>query len=190
MSESFGLGYLRKIDDPFYPSLAALEMRGEDAKGKPAYRPAAILSQSTMRGARGIQNPGVTDAFVLARNESVNPSLARIAELAKKPEAEVKSALIDAGAAYEMPNGDFAPSDVYLSGNVREKLREAKAALESGNRAMQRNVDALTKVLPPTIPYYKIETQMGATWVPPGAYGEYIAHMLGPGQCQRSRSEV
>lgn len=179
LAESFGLGYLRRIDDPFYPSLAALEISTVGKDGKTIHRPAAILSQSTMRGAAAMERPSITDAFVLARNNVVNPPLSLIAEIAKRPEAEVKKVLIEAGASFELPNGDFVPSDVYLSGNVREKLREAQAALKDGNAAMQRNVDALKEVLPPTIPYYKIETQMGATWVPARAYEQYIAHMLG-----------
>ena len=179
MSKSFGLQYLRKLDDPFYPSLAALEIGIPDANGKVSYRPATILSESTMRGARAIKNPSVTDAFVLARNESVNPPITRIAEISGKPEAEVRKVLVESGAGYEMPNGDFAPADVYLSGNVRAKLREAKAAVEAGNKAVERNVQALQTVVPADIPYYKIETQMGATWVPPSAYADFVGHMLG-----------
>jgi len=179
LSESFGLGYLEKIDDPFYPSLAALEMRSEGAKGKPVYRPAAILTRSTMRGAVKMEAPTIADAFVLARNEAVNPTPERIAEIAKQPVDKVRADLVDAGAAFQMPNGDFSPSDLYLSGNVREKMREAKAALEAGDTAMERNVAALATVMPADVPYYKIETQMGATWVPGSTYADFIAHMLG-----------
>lgn len=175
LSTSFGLGYLRKIDDPFYPALASLEIR--DASDK--YRPAGILTASTMRGAKQIDKPTVSDAFVLARNSAVNPTVEQIAEIAKVTPAEAKQQLIAAGAAYELPNGDFAPSDIYLSGNVRAKMREARAALEAGNKEMERNIAALEKVIPADVPYYKIETQMGATWVMSNAYAEYIAHMLG-----------
>jgi len=179
LSESFGLGYLEKIDDPFYPALAALEIATPGAKGKPSYRPATILSQSTMRGARKMDAPSIADAFVLARNESVNPSVDRIAELSGESVQAVREKLIGMGAAFELPNGDFAPADIYLSGNVREKLRQAQAGLDAGNTAMKRNIEELKKVQPPDVPYYKIETQMGATWVPASIYADYIAHMLG-----------
>jgi N12 class adenine-specific DNA methylase len=178
-SESFGLDYLRKIDDPFYPALAALETSVDKGDGTRTYRPAAILAESTIRGSRKMDNPGIADAFVLARNDSVNPSPAQIAELAGVDEATARRELVEAGAAFETPAGDFIPSDMYLSGNVREKLRQAKAGLEQGNQAMQRNIAALQKVLPTDIPYYKIETQMGATWVPAQVYADYVAHMLG-----------
>lgn len=178
-SGSFGLKYLRQIDDPFYPALAALEFAATDDKGKVTYKPAAILSGSTTRGAKTMANPSIADAFVLARNESVNPSPEQIAAIAGQPVEAVRQALVENGAAFETPSGDFIPSDMYLSGNVREKLRQAQAGLEAGNQAMQRNIDALQAVLPEDIPYYKIETQFGATWVPPSAYADYIAHMLG-----------
>ena len=48
LGDSFGLNYLKRIDDPFRPALAALEVNG---------RPSAILTGSTMRGAARMENP-------------------------------------------------------------------------------------------------------------------------------------
>lgn len=170
LSDSFGLAYLRKIDDPFYPALAALEINGT---------PAAVLTRSTTRAAPSINNPSISDAFVLERNRAVNPSLDAIAGLAKVSKEEAKAELIASGAVFELPNGDVVPSDMYLSGNVREKLRQAKAAVAEGMGHLQRNVDALAAVVPADIPYFKIETQLGATWVSPEVYGEFVGYMLG-----------
>lgn len=169
LGDSFGLDYLRRMDDPFYPALAALSVNG---------KPAAILRESTMRGARTIENPTSQDAYVLARNKSVQPTLAEIASIAGKPEAEVREVLIKSGAVFDAPNGDVIPADIYLSGNVRHKLREAQAALNDGNTAMARNVDELKAVVPADVPYFNIESQLGATWVPAKTYGDYVAHML------------
>ncbi|WP_163000210.1 PLxRFG domain-containing protein [Sphingobium yanoikuyae] len=170
LNESFGLAYMRKIDDPFYPSLAALEI---DGKG------AAILTRSTTRPAPSIDNPNVSEAFVLERNAAVNPSLDAIAARAGVPQDEAKAQLLESGAVFELPGGDIVPSDIYLAGNVREKLRQAKAAVAEGMTHMERNVDALTEVVPADVPYFKIETQLGATWVSPQIYGEFVGHMLG-----------
>ncbi len=170
LSESFGLAYLNKIDDPFYPSLAALEIDG---------RPAAILSQSTTRGAPSIENPTVADAFVLERNRAVSPSLTDIAARANTTPEKARAELIANGAIFELPDGDIVPSDMYLSGNVREKLRQAKAAVAEGMEQFARNVEALAAVVPADVPYFKIETQLGATWVSPAIYADFVAHMLG-----------
>jgi N12 class adenine-specific DNA methylase len=169
LGESFGLRYLANIRDPFYPALAALETKGKAAE---------ILSRSTMRGKPAMENPGIQDAFILARNEAVSPTLADVARLAKRTPEEVKAELIAANAVFETPSGDIIPSDIYLSGNVRQKLREAEAAAAEGLDGLARNVEALRAVQPPDIPYFQIETQLGATWVPPAVYAEYVAHML------------
>ncbi|MCE7797848.1 PLxRFG domain-containing protein [Sphingobium sufflavum] len=169
LADSFGLSYLKKIDDPFYPALAALEIDG---------KPAAILSRTTTRAAPSIDNPTIAEAFVLERNSSVNPSLDAIAARAKVSRDEAKAELLANGAAFELASGDVLPSDLYLSGNVREKLRQAKAAVAEGMTHLQRNVDALAAVVPADVPYFKIETQLGATWISPDVYGQFVAHML------------
>ena len=169
--ESYALKYMQRTGDPFYFELAALEL--DDGK------PAAIMSKSTTRGMVTMENPSVRDAYVLARNKSINPTLKEIAELTGKPENEIRKELKDTGAVFEAPNGDIVPSDIYLSGNVRQKLREAQAALKDGNKAMTDNVTALEAVVPTDVPYFNIETKLGATWIPSEAYQDFIAHMLG-----------
>jgi N12 class adenine-specific DNA methylase/phospholipid N-methyltransferase len=171
LRDSYALKYMDRVNDPFYYDLAALEQ--DDGK------PAIIMSRSTTRGKAAIKNPSVRDAYVLARNNSVNPTLKEIAALTDKSEQEIRKELKDSGAVFEGPNGDIVPSDIYLSGNVRQKLREAEAALKDGNKAMKDNVASLKAVVPEDVPYFNIETKLGATWIPPEAYQDYIAHMLG-----------
>lgn len=170
LTDSYGLGYLKKIQEPFFPALAALENGGQ---------PAQILTSSTMRAKPAMENPTVADAFVLARNGSINPTVAEVAALAKLPEDKVKAELVKSGAVFETVEGDIVPTDMYLSGNVREKLRQAQAAVDAGMGHLARNVEALQKVIPKDIPYFNIEVQLGAPWVATQYYAEYIAHMLG-----------
>ena len=169
LAESWGLSYLRAIDDPGRAVLAALEIDG---------KPAAILSRKITRDAPVLDNPTVADAYVLERNASVNPSLDAVAARAGVTPDEARTQLIAAGAVFALPDGDVAPSDIYLSGNVREKLRQAQAAVDEG-MALERNVEALQAVVPADIPYFKIEVQLGATWVASDFYADYVAHMLG-----------
>lgn len=171
LRESYALKYMLKANDPFYFELAALE---DDAGNH-----AAIMDKSTTRGMKTLENPSIRDAYVLARNQSVSPSVKEIAKLSKKTEAEVKRELKESGAVIEAPNGDLIPSDIYLSGNVRQKLREAQAAFDDGNKAMKENIAALQNVVPEDIPYFNIETKLGATWVPIESYQDYLASMLG-----------
>lgn len=170
LTESFGLQYFKKIEDAYYYSLAALENNG---------KPAEILKRSVVRGAAALDNPTVSDAFVVERNKSAAPSLANIAKMAQVSEDQARAELLEKGAVYVLPNGDIMPSDMYLSGNVRQKLEEAQNAVAEGNTDLQRNVDELKEIIPEDIPYFNIEAKMGATWVPLSDYEKYIAHMLG-----------
>lgn len=173
LSDSYALKYMKKVQDPFYHSLAALEV---ERNGKRV--PATILTRSTMRRKPPIKNPSIQDAFILARGTEINPSMEDVAELAGTDAETARKTLVDSGAVFELPGGDTEPSDLYLSGNVRVKYRQAKQALEMGNAAMERNVKALEAVLPPTVPYYNIEVQLGATWIPSSVYEQFVAHML------------
>ncbi|MFW1800977.1 PLxRFG domain-containing protein [Acinetobacter nematophilus] len=170
LADSFGLQYFKKIEDAYYYSLAALENNG---------KPAEILKRSVVRGAAALDNPTVSDAFVVERNKTAIPSLTNIAKLANVSEDQARAELIAKGAIYVLPNGDIMPSDMYLSGNVRLKLEEAQNAVAEGNTDLQRNVDALKEIIPEDIPYFNIEAKMGATWVPLSDYEKYIANMLG-----------
>lgn len=173
LSKSYGLSYLKRVNDPFYSSLAALETPGKDG-----YRPAKILTQSTMRTENKLENPGVSQAYVVARNRSVSPSIDEVAKLANSDKDKVRKELVDSGAVFEVLGGDIVPSDIYLSGNVRNKLRDAEVWVKDGNTHLQRNIDELRKVIPKDISYHAIEVQMGATWVPESDYAKYVAHML------------
>ena len=177
LNESYSVKYLARINDPFLYSIRALE-RNEGDKTNPVWVPSDILSESTMRGVVSIENPTIVDAFVLARNESVNPSLKNIAARVAASEEEVKAELIEKGMIFETGNGDIVPHDVYLGGNVRAKLRDAKSLVADGQKELQRNVDALEKVIPKDIPYHKIEVRMGAAWIDTQTYQDYVKHML------------
>jgi len=177
INQSVGLKILYKKSDPFYNTLAALEIK--QGQGDTAtYKPATIFSKSTVRGPKGnLKNPTIRDAFMLARNESLALNLPRIAELAKKSEEEVLTDLLDSGAIFNTPAGAYEVSDIYLSGNVRSKLQEALQAQENGMK-MAQNIKALTAVLPKTIPYFQIEAKLGAPWVSNAQYQAFIADLL------------
>lgn len=168
---SDGISILRRAGDPFVSVLLALET--------PDGKPSRILSESTTRAKKKIDQPTVRDAFVIQRNKSVNLDMAAIATLSGKSVDEVAKDLIASKAIYRTPGGGYEVSDVYLSGNVRRKLREAIDALDAGDRDMVPSIEALKAVQPADLPYYKIEAKLGAPWVPIEDYKTFIAEMLG-----------
>lgn len=167
---SEGISILKSVGDPFVPSLLSLENRDGS--------PAAIMSKPTIRARRKIDSPSVRDALVLARNEDVDVDIDRVAEIAGVSREEAAAQLMDAGQLFMTPTGNYEVRDVYLSGNVRRKLREAQAALEEGVD-LARNIEALQQVVPKDVPYFNIEAKLGATWVRPEQYREFIGGMLG-----------
>jgi N12 class adenine-specific DNA methylase len=168
---SLGLGILKRVKDPFAHTLEALET--------PSGAPAKILFESTIRGKKRLEQPNVRDAFVLQRNQSTRLDLDTIAESVGRPREDVIKELEGQNAIYRLPNGVYEPSDVFLSGNVRKKLREAVAARKAGDHLMERSIEALKKVVPNDMPYYKIEARLGAPWVPELEYRRWIAEILG-----------
>ncbi len=165
-----GLKVFSRGADPGWAVLASLEL--------PNGQPARILSEPVVRARRAIEKPSIPDAYVMARNEGAIFNVDRVAELAKQPRDVVEKTLLDSKAIYRTPGTGSEPADSYLSGNVRRKLREAQDAVERGED-MQDSVDALTAVLPPTIPYYQIEAKFGATWISDDDYRQFIGQMLG-----------
>lgn len=171
--QSYVNKYMKAIEEPSAARVMALV----DDNGNKT----AIFSKRSVRGSNtDIKNPTISQALIMQRNENVsNLDIDRIAELAKKSNADVISELTKSGTIFKTPAGNYEVKDVYLSGNVRQKLREAEDALQSGDKDMQANIEALKKVIPETVPYYNISTSMGATWIPQDVYRQFIAHLLG-----------
>lgn len=87
------------------------------------------------------------------------------------------------------PASGYETADEYLSGNVREKLRVAKAAALE-NPAYGINVEALEKVQPERIEASDIDVRIGTTWIDPKDYEQFIYELLNtPRRARAVRSE-
>lgn len=159
-----------KVGDPAAAILEALET----ADGKPS----RIMREAITRSGRKTENPNVREAFAQARNSTLYLDMNHIAELAKTTPEAAAAELLAAGAVYRLPGGGFEVSDIYLSGNVRRKMREAEEALAAGE-PMEPNIAALKRVMPKDVPHFQITTAIGATWVPVSDYVDFVAFLLG-----------
>ncbi|WP_409970122.1 N-6 DNA methylase [Bengtsoniella intestinalis] len=84
----------------------------------------------------------------------------------------------------------WLPADEYLSGNVREKLEIARAVAQS-NPEFAVNVEMLEKVQPKELIASEIDVRIGATWIDPKYYAQFMFELLGtPRYMQGDRIDI
>ena len=72
----------------------------------------------------------------------------------------------------------YLMADEYLSGNVREKLVLAKRTAMLYPEDYKINVEALEKIQPKDLTASEISVRLGATWVPPEIYQQFMFEFL------------
>lgn len=80
-------------------------------------------------------------------------------------------------------------ADEYLSGNVRQKLRDARTAAQS-DAAFQPNVKALEAAQPKDLEASDIDVRLGATWIAPEYIQDFMYELLNTPYYQRRAIEV
>lgn len=166
-----------RLGDPMARAVQQLEVVNPDQTTE--RRP--IFTQSTTRSRPNMENLSIGDAYAVHRNNSNSLAMIDTAEIAKAAntsEKEVVAELVASNAIYRTPHGTWQAADVYLSGNVRRKLREAEAAQREGVPDLARSVEALRSVVPEDVPYTSIEVNLGASWVPETDYQNFVATLL------------
>lgn len=93
-----------------------------------------------------------------------------------KDEAVIVAELGD--LIYTDPVEGLVPADRYLSGDVKTKIVEARKAAER-NSSLQRNVEALTRVMPVDKLPSEIHASIGAAWIPPKYFTAFAAEVSG-----------
>lgn len=82
-------------------------------------------------------------------------------------------------AIFELPNGEWQTRDQYLSGAVKDKLRDAQQLLAAGRTEFARNVEALKAVQPADLVATDIYVRLGAPWLPPKVLSAFATHLFG-----------
>lgn len=91
---------------------------------------------------------------------------------------EVKKEIIENGYGFENPvSRQIEASYQYLSGNIREKLRQAEENNENGE--FDRNIKALQEVMPMEIPAHLIDFTLGSSWIAPKLYEDFVKERTG-----------
>lgn len=86
------------------------------------------------------------------------------------------------GQIFEDPSrpGTFEIAALYLSGNVREKLAQARAAEKEEPGKWGANIQALEDVQPKDLEPADITARLGSTWIPQEDYTKFMYELLDP----------
>lgn len=164
-------------NDVDFPTILALEKYSEvgDKNGKKVekYDKTDIFSHRVVEKEKAPEPKNVKDGIIASIYQYGRIDVPYIADKLGKSEEDVKKEIIEKGLGYENPaTMQMEVSYEYLSGNVREKLKQAEEANTDGKYSA--NVEALRKVIPMDIPSHLIEFTLGSSWVDPKLYTDYI----------------
>lgn len=149
-------------DDSSYYLLCSLEILDDQQQLK---RKADMFTKWTIRQQRAADHVDTAvEALVVSISEKAGVDLPYMAQLTGKSEETLAQELT--GVIFPLPEEPqhFVTADEYLSGNVRQKLRDARLAAQSAARFVP-NVTALEQAQPKDLEASEIDVRLGATWV-------------------------
>ena len=154
-------------DDSSYFLLCALEVMDDDGNFQ---RKADMFTKRTIQPHRVVTSVDTaSEALTLSIAEKAEVDMEYMSSLTGKTAEELASEL--RGVIFHDPtlgpledHAGWVTADEYLSGNVRQKLRQAEAAA-ADNPAYQVNVEALRAAQPKDLDASEIEVRLGATWI-------------------------
>ena len=166
-------------DDNSYPLLCSLEIVAEDGTLE---RKADMFYKRTIKPHEAVTRVDTaSEALSLSLSEKACVDMAYMCSLTGKEAAEIEQEL--SGIIFRLPDRrgegepEYVSQDEYLSGNVRQKLREARLAAQS-DPVYESNVEALLKVQPKDLTASEISVRLGTTWIPTLDIEEFMFGLL------------
>ena len=192
-TEKYGLinsrgNALAFADDSSYYLLCSLEMLDDEDKTKLKGK-ADMFTKRTIRQRQSVTSVDTaTEALALSIGEKARVDMGYMSQLTGKSEDDIIDELN--GVIFLDPvYGDWQTADEYLSGNVRQKLREAEnAAVDSPGYLP--NVEALRAAQPKDLDASEIEVRLGATWIDKKYIQQFMFELLEPPLYARRSLEV
>lgn len=183
-------------EDASYCLLCSLEVLDEEGNFE---RKADMFTKRTIRPHVPVTSVDTaSEALAVSIAEKARVDMAYMSELSGKTEEELEADLAGvifrdvrcAETAGEIPAAHadlsrfpFVTADEYLSGNVRRKLRMAKAMAEvlpaEKKEQIQPNITALEAVQPVDLTAGEIGVRIGVNWIPTEIYEQFMYEMFG-----------
>ena len=148
-------------DDSSYYLMCTLEELDEEKQLK---RKADIFTKRTIKPHEVVTSVDTpSEALALSISEKACVDLPYMEQLTGMDESALIAGL--QGVIFRDPvKNEWQTADEYLSGNVRQKLREAEQAA-AADPAFLTNVEALRTSQPKDLDASEIEVRLGATWI-------------------------
>ena len=163
-------------DDSSYYLLCSLEILNENGDLE---RKADIFTKRTIKPHEVVTSVDTaSEALALSISEKACVDMHYMAQLSGKSQDELIDELN--GVIFLDPvRGNWQTADEYLSGNVRQKLREAEAAAVDAP-GYAPNVEALRQAQPKDLDASEIEVRLGATWISQDYIQEFMEQTFKP----------
>lgn len=177
LNKNNNLAWLR--NDVDFSSIVALETYSEkgnkDGTKVKTYGKTDIFSRRVVEKESEPSPKNVKDGIIASIYKYGRIDTEYLATQLGKSQDDVKQEIVESGLGFVDPTtGQMEVSYEYLSGNVREKLRQAREANETAGGAYDANIKALEAVVPMNIPAHLIEFALGSSWIEPQLYERYV----------------
>lgn len=172
------------LDDSLgFLTLSSLERSSTDklrgGKVEEQYIQSDIFFQPLFKRQDAFVTDDPVEALAHCLNERGQVDIEFIARTTGNEKEEVIAALQQHIYINPLP-GQWETADQYLSGNVVEKLKQARMAVEKDPKhvALQRSLDAITKVQPEKIPFELLDFNLGERWIPVTYYQRFADELF------------
>lgn len=179
-NKNTAIAFLR--NDVDYANVSSVETYKEQGDGKGGvnkiFGKADVMDKRVVEKVKEPNPTNVKEGIVASVFKFGHVDVPYIAERLGRSIDDVKNEIIENGYGFEDPvTRKVEASYQYLSGNVREKLRQAEANNENGE--FDRNIKALQEKIPMDIPVHLIDFTLGSSWIAPELYDEYVKERTG-----------
>ena len=161
--------------DPDYAIVLGLEEYDDETQQ--AHKAPIFRQRIHVRPSRKDRADSPAEALALCLDEYGTLDLERIGHLLAIAPEEVPALL--GTLIYEHPHAGWQLASEYLSGNVRDKLDEARQAAERQPERYSRNVTALEAVIPEDLLPEEIKAILGAPWLPTKDIEQFCQDIFG-----------
>lgn len=178
--------FAKDSDSPLLRSIEDPKKDGDGKKIKGEYQKSIVFYQATVRPKTVPKRAGsAEEALQLSLNMKGRVDLDYIQYLYHTPDhenfskdeiiAELGTRIYQDPAAYDgKPYKGWVMAEEYLSGYVKDKLKEAVFYAKEETERFNRNVEALQQVQPQPLTPEDISFTLGATWIPTEYYEAFM----------------